>query len=168
MSGRTRWLTWRGIAGDAATVEPFDHFAHVFRSAFDHRAILVLIAQHEAVIALREFLQAGADALAVGAGGENLFHEVVDFLLCKGNKARGALLTALALLHLGVVIVADAVGAAAGFFGDAFEHGLERQTQLLRLVGRLPQEVIFVVAPARPSARSRNRLFHLFPLQILC
>ncbi len=141
----------------------FHHLPHIVRAAFDDRAVFVLVAKHQAVVALRQLLQARAHALPLGAGGEHLLHQPVDLLLCKGHEARRPLRHALALLHLRVVVVADAVGPPPGFFRNAFEYRLERQPLLLRLIRRFPEKVVLVFTPARAPSSAGDRLFHIFP-----
>src|SRR5699024_4351279 len=123
----------------ALVVEAVDHLADVLRPALDDRAVLVLIAKHQAVIAAGELLQARAHALPRRAGDEHLFHQPVDLLRRERNEPGRRLLTLAALAHLGVVVVADAVRTPPGLLGDALEHRLERQALLLRFVRRLPQ-----------------------------
>src|SRR5699024_8342473 len=92
----------RGVALYALVVEAVDHLADVLRPALDDRAVLVLIAKHQAVIAAGELLQARAHALSRRASDEHLFHQPVDLLRRERHEPGRRLLTLAALAHLGV------------------------------------------------------------------
>ena len=138
----------RGIAVEALLVEPFHHFMHIVRAAFDDGTVFVLIAQHQAVVAAGELLQAGAHALARRPCDEHLLHQPVDFLLCEGHEARGMQLAVAALAYLRIIIIADAVGPAACLFRDLFKNCLQGQTLLLCFICSFPKEPVFAFAPA--------------------
>ena len=142
----------RRIAVHALAVQALHQRAHIIRTALDNGAILVLIPQHQAVIAAGELLQAAAHALTLGARHEHLLHQPVHLRLGEGHKARGMVLAVLARAHLRVVIIANAVGSAAGLLGDALKYRLQRQALLLRLIRRFPQKLIFMLAPPRAAA----------------
>ena len=114
------------------------------------------------MVAAGELLQAAAHALPCGTGGEHLLHQPVHLLLGEGHKAGGVGVAVLPVAHLGVIVVANAVGPAARGLCDLFKYGLQRQALLLCFIGGLPQELIFALAPPRPSSRFGNCMLH-FP-----
>ena len=113
------------------------------------------------MVAARELLQTGAHRLALCPAAQHVLHQLLDLRLGKGHEARGAMGSVLAKACLGIVVIADAVGTAAGLPGDLLEDLLERQALLLGLVGGLPQQLGFGLAPARVTTLlGKRRLFH--------
>ena len=132
-------------------------------SVLEHGTVFVLISEHARMIAVRKLLQTGAHRLSLRAGAEHLLHQPVDLILRKRHEPLGALRSALLLADLCIIVVADAVGPAAGLPGDLLKDGLERQPLLLGLLRRLPQEITFKIAPTRPLAHPGNCLLHSIP-----
>ena len=157
----------RRVAFHPLSVQVGHQLFHIFRPVFDDGAIFVLIPQHQAVIAVGNFLETAAHGTAASPGAQYFFHQVVHFFLGKGGESGGVIGFALPLAHLGVIIIPDAVGPASGFFRNTFEDGFEGQALLLRFVGGFPEKSVFVIAPSGAAVHTRHDLFHMSPSKLL-
>ena len=113
------------------------------------------------MVAAGNAAETGAHGLSLAHGSEHLAHQVVHLVLGKGGKARGMGAVGVALAHLLVIIVTDAVGLAAGAVGDVLEYGFERQALVLGFLGGFPQQFFFGVAPAHAVAGAVGDHFHM-------
>ena len=157
----------RRAAVHALGAQPLNQFFHVFRPRFQHGAVFVLVAQRQAVVAAGQSLQARAHARALRSRLEHLRHQPVNFFLRERHKALRQRLVAFLAANLGIIVIADAVRAAAGLFGNALEHRFQRQALLLRLIRGFPKKIGLRVAPPGVASRLHKSLFHMIPSQIV-
>ena len=82
-----------------------------------NRAVLILIAQHPAVVAVCHPHNTRADTHALPAARQHLTQEIMRLRLREGNERLYARRILLLIPQTGVIVVADAVGLASQVHG---------------------------------------------------
>ena len=136
---------------------------HAVRVRLEQRAILVLQAQREGAVAAGERRHARAHRNAAALRGEHLPQQLVNLIGRKGGKGQRAggryVAGHISRLDGGIVIVADAVGFAAGSRSHALECGAQGLAGRIAGAHLLPELRGFLRIPAA-AGRKRHHLTH--------